>query len=178
MVFHRGMRALYAREITEEERREIEQGLHSSSAFTVRRCQILLMSVDERLKAGEIGKRLRCSDQCVRDAIRAFEAEGLSSLRTKSRARHSSQATFDQVGRAWLKRVIGQTPRTFGYETSLWTLGRLADLAHREGYTERVVRAETVGRALAQEGITWQRAKHWITSPDPHYTTKKSDATG
>jgi hypothetical protein len=31
---------------------------------------------------------------------------------------------------------------------------------------------------LAQEGITWQRAKHWITSPDPHYTAKKSDAIG
>lgn len=172
------MKALYAREITEAERQEIEEGLRSSSAFRVRRCQILLMSVDERLKAREIGERLHCSDQCVRDAIRAFEAEGLNSLRTKSRARHSPQATFDQAGRAWLKKVIRQTPRAFGYETSLWTLDRLAELAHREGYTKRLVRAETVGRALVREGITWQRAKHWITSPDPHYSVKKSDATG
>jgi len=178
MVFHGGMKALYAREITEAERREIERGLRTSSAFMVRRCQILLMSVDERLKAREIGERLRCSDQCVRDAIRAFEAEGLKSLHAKSRARHSQQATFNQAGRDWLKSIIRQTPRAFGYETSLWTLDRLAELAQREGYSEQLVRAETVGRALAREGINWQRVKHRINSPDERYAGKKSDAIG
>jgi len=172
------MKALYVREITEAERREIEQGLRSSSAFRVRRCQILLMSADEGLKAREIGEQLRCSDQCVRDAIRAFEAEGLASLEAKSRARHSQQATFDQAGRDWLKGVIRQTPRAFGYETSLWTLDRLAELAQRAGYSEQVVRAETVGRALAREGINWQRAKHRINSPDERYAGKKSAVIG
>jgi len=178
MVFHGGMKALYVREITEAERRELEQGLRSSSAFRVRRCQILLMSADEGLKAREIGERLRCSDQCVRDAIWAFETEGLNSLQEKSRARHSQQATFDQAGRDWLQSVIRQTPRAFGYETSLWTLDKLAALAQQAGYSKSVVRAETVGRALAREGINWQRAKQRINSPDERYAGKKSDAIG
>ena len=53
------MKTLYAREITEEERSEIEQGLRSSSAFTVHCCQILLMSADDQLKPKEIAERLK-----------------------------------------------------------------------------------------------------------------------
>ena len=177
MVFHKGMKTLYAREITAEERPEIEQGLRSSSAFTVRRCQILLMSADEHLKPREIAKRLKCSDQCVRDAIRAFMAEGVACLPTKSRARHTEQATFDDKGREWLKDAVRQSPRVFGCETSLWTLTLLAELAHKEGYSDRTVRPETVGRALVKAGIRWHRAKQWINSPDKHYQRKKNDET-
>ena len=126
MVFDGGMKALRVRDIKPEERQVIEQGLRSTSAFTVRRCQILLMSADEELKPREIGERLRCSDQGVRDALRAFEQEGTASLTTKSRARHTPQATFDIDGQAWLTEVIKQSPRTFGYETSVWTLKLLA----------------------------------------------------
>lgn len=172
------MRALYARELTMEEREAIEAGLRSSSAFTVRRCQILLMSSDERLKAKEISQRLRCSDQCVRDAIRAFASAGLACLEEKSRARHSEQATFDATGRSWLKAVIRQSPRSFGYESSLWTLDKLAELAYSEGCSERLVSAETVSRALAREKISWKRARKRINSPDEQYEGKKSGATG
>jgi transposase len=136
------------------------------------------MSADERLRPGAIGQRLQCSDQCVRDAIRAFEAEGLTCLEEKSRARHSQQATFDTAGRDWLKSVIRQSPRSVGYERSLWTLDMLAQMAHREGYSERLVNPETVSRALAREKINWKRAKKRINSPDEHYAAKKSAATG
>jgi len=178
MVFDGGMKALRVRDITLEERRIIEQGLKSASAFTVRRCQMLLMSADEELKPREIGERLRCSDQCVRDALRAFEQEGTACLTTKSRARHTPQATFDVDGQAWLTEVIKQSPRTFGYETSIWTLKLLAQFAQQKGWSKDVVRPETVGRALRAAGITWKRAKHRITSPDENYAVKKSDAIG
>jgi hypothetical protein len=114
----------------------------------------------------------------VRDAIHAFVAEGTKCLYEKSRARHTEQATFKQAGRDWLKSVIRQSPRTFGYETSLWTLTLLAELAYREGYSTRQVNAETVGRALVREGIRWARAKHRINSPDEQYARKKSAGIG
>ncbi|MBE0691395.1 MAG: helix-turn-helix domain-containing protein [Anaerolineae bacterium] len=136
------------------------------------------MSAEEGHKAAEIGRRLRCSDQCVRDAIHAFETEGLRCLQEKSRARYSQQATFDAAGREWLKSMIRQSPRSFGYESSLWTLEMLAELAHKRGYSQRQVTPETVGRALAREGIDWKRAKQRINSPDAHYEGKKSGATG
>ena len=77
------------------------------------------MSANERLKPGAIGQHLRCSDQCVRDAIHASEGEGLTCLQEKSRGRHSQQAAFDAAGREWLKSVMQQSPRTFGYDSSL-----------------------------------------------------------
>lgn len=169
---------LYVRELTDDEERELEKGLRSASAFTVRRCQVVLMSSRERLKAREIAERLKCSDQCVREAVRAFEGEGLDSLKPKSRARRDEQQALDAGGRAWLAEVIRQSPREFGFEGSLWTLGWLVELAAREGHTDRRVYPETIGRALGRLGINWRRAKHWINSPDSQYTLKKSGATG
>lgn len=172
------MKALYARDLKEEEREALKSGMRSSSAFTVRRCQILLMSSDEGLKAQEIAQRLKCSSQTVREAIHAFEAEGLESLKEKSRARRDDQRAFDDAGQEWLKEKVRQSPRQYGFAGSIWTLPWLAELAAREGITARGVEPETVGRALARAGVNWRRAKHWITSPDEHYETKKSVATG
>ena len=169
---------LFVRNITDEEKTELDKGLRSSSALTVRRSQIVLMSSQEKLTAREIAKRLKCSDQCVREAIRAFEAEGLASLKPKSRARHDEQQALDVAGRDWLQAVMRQSPRLYGYEGSLWTLDWLAELAAREGYTTEVVYPETIGRALKRLGIHWRRAKHWINSPDEQYPLKKSGATG
>lgn len=168
---------IVARALTDEERQALEKGLRSGSAFTVRRCQIVLMSSQERLTARIIAERLKCSDQCVREALHAFEAEGLSSLQRKSRARHDNQQAFDERGQAWLKAVIRQSPRLYGYKGSLWTLAWLAELAAREGYTAKEVYPETIGRALDRLGIGWRRAKHWINSPDLQYARKKSGVT-
>jgi transposase len=156
----------------------LEKGLRSSSAFTVRRSQIVLMSSQEGLKAGEIAERLRCSDQCVREAIRAFEAEGIACLEPKSRARHTSQRAVDVAGGRRLQEVIRQSPRLFGYEDSAWTQAHLADLLAREGLTGRTVDADCIGRTLKRLGVRWKQAKHWINSPDELYPVKKSGATG
>ena len=172
------MKAINVRDLTPEEYQTIKAGLRSASAFTVRRCQILLLSANEQLKPRAIGQQLHCSDQCVRDAIRAFEAEGLACLQEKSRARHSQQATFDAVGREWLQAVIRQSPRSFGYDRSLWTLPMLAEFAYRAGYSQRLVNPETVSRALAREKINWKRARKRINSPDERYAGKKSAVTG
>lgn len=166
------------RKLTDEEKRELDKGLRSESAFTVRRCQIVLMSSQEKLTARQIAQRLRCSDQCVREAIHAFEVEGANSLARKSRARHDNQQALDEAGQGWLKEVIRQSPRLYGYEGSLWTLDWLADLAAREGYTAGVVQPETIGRTLGRMGMSWRRAKHWINSPDDQYPLKKSGETG
>jgi hypothetical protein len=46
-------------------------------------------------------------------------------------------------------------------------------VAYTEGLTARRVSGEAIRRALARRGVRWQRAKHWITSPDPAYRRKK-----
>ncbi len=172
------MKVTPLREITPEEKTIIEQGLRSGLAFSVRRSQILLMRAEERLTPRHIAGRLRCSDQCVREALHAFNARGTASLQPQSRARHDQQSAFSEAGRARLKALIEQSPREFGYDSSLWTLPLLAQQVYQEGLTTWQVDADTVGRALRQVDVRWQRAKHWIHSPDERYSAKKNDGTG
>jgi hypothetical protein len=53
----------------------------------------------------------------------------------------------------------------------------LAEVCFDQELTTRLVSDETIQQALRRLEINWQRAKHWITSPDPAYALKKSGAT-
>jgi transposase len=148
------------RPISEEERKQLEQGLKSKSGFTVRRSQMLLMSGCEGIKVGVIGKRLGCSGQAIRRAIHAFEREGIASLKAKSKARHD-----DQTERQ-LKQLVHRSPDELGYETQLWTLQMLVEESVKQGIIEKPVTIETMSNTLQRMGINWQRVRQRITSPD------------
>jgi transposase len=170
------MRPIYVRQLTEEERRILEQGLRSSSAFTVRRCQMLLSSASGKT-ANQIAAELHCSGQGVREVIHAFEKEGVGCLQEKSHARLEPQSAFDAAGRDRLREAVRQSPRRFGHETSVWTLALLAETCTREGIASRPVNADNVGYVLREMGIEWRRAKDRIRSPDGHYAHRKKDET-
>jgi DNA-binding MarR family transcriptional regulator len=172
------MKALYMRALTDQERETLQVGLKSSDGFKVRRCQMILLSADEQLKVAEIGRRLGCQGQAVREAIHAFERAGLGCLVARSRARHDKQRAFNEQGQEGLRELIRRSPREFGYESSLWTLDLVAQVCAHEGLTDKVVTGETIRTTLAAMGIVWKRAKHWINSPDVHYQSKKSGETG
>ncbi len=172
------MRAIYARPPTEAERQVLAAGLKSEHGITVRRSQIILLSADQQLKAGQIGRRLGLSDQLVRNVIHAFNEHGTASLAPGSRARHDDQRAFDDPARERLRELIRHSPRTYGYETSLWTLDVLAQVSFQEGLTRQRVHLDTVSQTLREMGIPWNRAKHWIHSPDEHYERKKRAGTG
>jgi len=168
------MKPLYARELTDEERDSLRQSLKSSDGFRVRRAQMILMSADDHLKVNEIGRRVGCQGQAVRVAIHAFHERGLACLEAGSHARHDDQRAFDDAARDQLRELIQHSPRALDYETSLWTLDLMAQASFEHGLTETRVTGETVRATLEEMGIRWQRAKHWITSPDPDYTVKKT----
>jgi len=171
------MKALYVRELTDEERQVLKKGLRSASGFTVRRCHILLTSAEEKRKAPEIAARLHVSDQCVRNAIHAFHEEGLASVKEKSHRPHKTRAHLDAAGLERLEAMLHAAPRDFGQERSVWTLQRLAEACHKEGLAAKPVGTETIRRALKRMGVKWKRAKTWIQSPDPQYALKKTCAT-
>lgn len=173
-----GMRPLYARSLTDEERQKLRQGLKSSNGFTVRRAQMLLLSADEQLKVDEIGRRVGCQGQAVRQAIHAFHREGLRCLQPKAKGNPMDRRALDDAAREQLRKLIRRSPRDLGYETSLWTLDLLAQVCFEQGITATRVTGETIRATLVAMGISWRRVKQRINSPDPHYTVKKSGATG
>ena len=167
----------FVRALTIPEQQHLQQGLRSTDAFTLRRCQILLASADAK-RAADIAAELHCSDQTVRTAIHAFQAGGVATLTRGSHVAHSRpHAAFDAAGLAALPTLLHQSPRSFGQPTSVWTLERLADVCFAQGLTPRRVSDEAIRSALKRLGIAWKRAKHRITSRDPQYAQKNIAAT-
>lgn len=172
------MRPIYARPITEEERKTLQKELKSSYGVVVRRSHIILMSADEGLKAQAIAKRVGYSDETVRQVIQCFNDDGLPAIYPKSNARLDDQRAFKDAEREQLKALVHQSPRAFECESSVWTLTLLAEVSYREGLSDHLVHPDTVGETLRQMGVDWKKAKRHIQSPDEHYSRKKSGATG
>jgi transposase len=165
------------RELTEEERQSLTKGLRSSKPFTVRRSQIILSSIrGERVP--RIAEFLGCDEQTERDAIVAFNERGVAALEMGSRRPKTIQPMFSDDGLEKLKALLHRSPRDFGKETNVWTLELAAEISFAEGITSRQVSDDCVRHALKRLKVSWKRAKHWITSPDPEYERKKSLATG
>lgn len=167
---------LFVRPPSEEERQALAAGLRSGDAFTLRRGQIVLASARGE-RAPAIARSLGCSDQTVRNAIRAFDARGVAALRAGSSRPHTVHAAFDADAAERLRALLHRSPRDFGHPTSLWTLELAAETACAEGLTAQRVSDETVRTTLARLGVRWRRAKTWITSPDPAYAEKNGGAT-
>jgi hypothetical protein len=167
---------LCVRPLTADERATLETELRSPSAFTVRRCQILLASAEGQ-PTSTIARALRCTDQTVRNTIHAFHQRGLAGLQPLSSRPHTTATIFDAATCESLRALLHQSPRTFGQPTSLWTLQLAAEVSFAQGLTPRLVSDETIRLALRRLGVAWKRAKHWITSPDPAYARKKNGAT-
>jgi transposase len=167
---------IFVRPLTDAEREQVEAGLRSSEAFVLRRCQIVLASARGE-RAPAIAGHLGCDDQTVREAIHAFNARGVAALRPGSRKPGTIRAAFDLPGAERLRALLHRSPRAFGKPTGLWTLELAAEISFEQGLTATRVSDETIRLTLKRLGIGWQRAKQWITSPDPAYARKKAPAT-
>ena len=171
-------RPIFVRPLSDAEREALEEGLRSSDAFILRRCQILLAS-SRGQNAYRIARSLGCDPQTARTAIKRFNEGGLEeALRKRSSRPKRVHAAFDTGRAERLGKMLHRSPREFGKDTSLWTLALAAEVSFEEGITEERVSAETVRATLERMGIRWLRAKRWITSPDPEYARKKGAATG
>lgn len=171
------MPPIFARPLSDAECQQLKAGLHSSNAFILRRCQILLASA-RRERAPQIAHHLGCDEQTVRNAIKAFNRTGLDCLSQGSSRPHTIHAAFPGEQAQQLRALLRQSPRTFDQPTSLWTLELAAQVSFEQGLTPQQVSGETIRATLARLGVRWQRAKQWITSPDPAYARKKGPETG
>lgn len=143
----------------------------------LRRSQILLASArGEGVPA--IARALSCDEQTVRNAIHAFNREGLAAVQVRSSRPHRTREAFDAEAAEQLKALLHQSPRAYGKPTSVWTLELAAQVSYEQGLTAELVSDETIRRTLRRLGWSWKRAKQWITSPDPDYEAKKNAAIG
>jgi transposase len=163
----------YVRPLLEGEARELRAGPHSRDAFTLRRSQILLASAAGH-KPSVIAKYIGCTPGTVVNAINAFGAEGLLCLKAKPDSPREPAHIWSRQNDEKLRSLLHQSPRTFGKTTSIWTLDLVAEVCYERGLTARQLSGEAIRVNLKRLKIGWERAKHWMTSPDPDYVSKKA----
>jgi len=167
---------MFVRPMKDDERQQLEEGLRSCDSFVLRRSQILLSSSRGQTPS-EIAKGVGRTAQTVRNVMRAFEEEGLACLSRKSSRPKTLKTIIDDSGVEVLREILHQSPRNYDKPTSMWTLELAAEVSFEEGLSPHKVSTETIRSAIKRLGKSWQRAKHWIVSPDPDYARKKGVVT-
>ena len=71
-------------------------------------------------------------------------------------------------------RVRGRSASPPAGGRSRWPPRSVSPRGSRRGWSA----TKPFGWPCAGLGVSWKRAKHWITSPDPAYARKKNGATG
>jgi transposase len=165
--------SLFVRVLTETEEYRMRRCLRGQDIFALRRAQLILSSA-RGVSVPLLSQHGGYSVQMVRHIIHAFNRQGLACLTRQSNRPKTTTPLLSDQGCQQLQGLLHQSPRHFGKKSSLWNLTLLAAVAHERGLTPHQVSDETIRRALGRLGVRWQRAKHWITSPDPHYALKKS----
>ena len=168
---------LFIRALSSAERGELQAGLRSRDAFTLRRAQVLLASAAGDRPAA-IAARVGCAVGTVHNALHAFAKDGTACLAGKKPGPKGARPVLDEATADPLRGILHQSPRRFGKARSTWTLDLLADVAFEQGLTPRRLSHEAVRQAVKRLGHGWKRAKAWITSPDPAYARKKNRGTG
>lgn len=167
--------SLFVRALTFEEEYRLKRCLRGKDFFALRRAQVILGSA-RGVSVALLSQQTGYTVQMVRYVIHTFNEQGLACLVRQSNRPKTVVPLLSEEGCRQLGYILHQSPRLWSKTSSVWSLALLAEVAFEEGLTPHQVSEETLRRALLRLKVNWKRAKHWITSPDPHYALKKSGA--
>jgi transposase len=163
----------FVRPLSTHESGELKAGLRSRDVFTLRRSQILLASA-RGYRPSEISPFAGCSVGTVHNTLRAFESEGVGSLRAKVTGPKNPPRAWPRDRDDELRELLHQSPRNFGKPRSLWTLRLIAEVCFERKFTARRLSVQSIRVILARMEINWKRARDFMTSPDSEYAAKKA----
>ena len=143
-------------------------------AGLVRRAQIIMHAVEERLSAPEIAARMGLCGETVRFWIKRFNARGLQGLEEDMRS--GRPPTYSAEERSRVIRTALTRPAELGLPFACWTLDRLVAHLSEQGLG---MRRSRIGEILLAEGLRWRREETWFGERvDPAFAQKRSYAGG
>jgi transposase len=127
--------ALYVRELTDAEERQLQRWLTSSDPVMKHRARVVLLS-SQGYRVPEIGSLVKAHPANLRKWIHRFNQRGCEGLRTV----HSGgpRQRFSQLQREQIVQLARTNPRELGLNFSRWTLHKLARHAARHGIVDRI----------------------------------------
>src|SRR3990167_5173814 len=99
--------SVYSRDLTEQEKTELNKSVKSGSAFTRDRAKIILLS-SEKLFAKQIAEKLSCEERKVRKAIKDFNSKNLFALQ-RGKAK-GAVPKFDVIKKKIILMHFSKTP--------------------------------------------------------------------
>jgi transposase len=169
------MNRLHIRPPTPAERAELERWARSGKTAWYQRARTILLATDSGLSGTEVARVLGLHANTTLRWLHQFDQGGLTALAPKPRGGRAR--TFGNELAEGVISLLHEPPEAHGCQTSRWTLRDVATVLVQEGQAQEIS-IETVRRLLKQRRHSWQRAKEWLTSPDPQYAFKKSGGTG
>jgi transposase len=167
------MGRVLSRALTDEEQTQLAEWQRSGQAVLYRRARIVVLA-QTASTATSIAHTLGIDVQTVRALLRRFEHQGLAGVAL--RPRPGRPRRFAEPESEALIALLHESPTAHGCDGARWTLTDAATaLARSVGVAS--ISHETVRHLLRTRRHSWQRAKEWLTSPDPRYAFKKSGAT-
>ena len=160
--------SVYVRDLTEQEKTELNKAAKSSNAFTRDRAKIILLS-SQKLFAKQIAEKLSCEERKVRKAIKDFNKKGLAALQ-RGKAKGATPK-FTNVAKNIILMHFSKSPKDFGLHFTTWTLPRFRKHLIDYNVVESIS-IETLRQILMKSGAKLERSKRWQYSPDKEFHKK------
>jgi transposase len=148
-----------------------EELKNTSDVNWYRRVKIIQLSSQGDTSAPKLATLFDLSAATVREYIRRYNANGLEGL--KRRASEGAPLTIPLTKAEW-EELLHQSPSQFALlQTGArnWTQELVVD--YLLAYHQVTVTQAAVSLCVKRHGISWNRGKLKVTSPDPLYTVKR-----
>lgn len=155
------------------ERRELEHLLkHTHDAITLRRIQALLW-LNRGVSGSQVAKRLDMSRQVIYQWIALFRRKTPADLATRlaAGARSGRPRTVQGIIDPLIDEVVDQDPRTFDYNSTVWTAPLLT--TYLADHHEIVTSVQSVRLAITRLEIRWKRPRHHLALRSPTWRQAK-----
>lgn len=157
---------LKARELSEEEKKTIEQNTKNSKSFVKDRARIIQLSVEGKT-VKEITESLGFHRPKIEKIIKQFNENGLKIFERGKSPGKPRRITVEE--RANILQYINTQPEKLGLHYNSWSHAKLADYANKQGIK---VSSAQVGRIIKQDEIKYKKKVSWLYSNDPNFAKK------
>jgi len=168
------MARLHLREMTQEERLELEKFSRSQKAEArlVRRAEMILRCYQGE-SANQVGLYLHVDQETVLYWVHRFEKQSLAGLEDEKRSGRPATYTQEEVSQIIATALTD--PQALSLPFSSWTLDRLQSYLQQErGIAMKRSRIDEILRA---EGLRWRHQERWFGERvDPDFAKKRGSS--
>lgn len=161
-------------QLTAGPRRRLRKQLKHTSDARVYRRTLAVLEVASGTPVSQVAQTLGVTRQSVYNWVEAY-CQDLDPTDLHEGQRPGRPHLFDDISKAYLRSLLGQSPDQLGYAAVNWTVPLWREQLRR--YTAAAFSDSTLRRELDRLGYVWKRPRY-VLDPDPELAAKKDASAG